>query len=226
MTRYCILALLVCACTDSALQPVPPPPPPVSDNLLVIRGEVCSEPPSVTPFPVKLLFVLDQSTSFQCTDPYNRRFEAVQEVIDELQVLPNAHFGFIGFSNRTDTSETGDVGARNVFTRDANGYARFLDPAQGLGPATDYQGALASAVRVLEADMVQAGPAQRARTRYVVIFVSDGIPVPRCNAGCEDDFRNCSDEIDNDNDGNVDLADMDCADIEDNTLHPDNFSPA
>jgi hypothetical protein len=217
MTRHCILALLVCACTDAALQPVPPPPPPVSDNLLLIRGEVCSEPPSVTPFPVKLLFVLDQSTSFQCTDPFNRRFEAVREVIDELKALPNASFGFIGFSNRTVVQE---------FTQDLGDIRPFFDGSQGLGPATDYQGALATTVRVLEEDMVAAGPAERARTRYVIIFVSDGIPVPRCVAGCEDDTAKCSDGIDNDGDGDIDAVDMDCDNIDDNTLHPDNFSPA
>ena len=52
--------------------------------------------------------------------------------------------------------------------------AAYLDPSQGLGPATDYQGALATALRLLESDMVESGVAVRARTRYIVTFISDG----------------------------------------------------
>ena len=58
-------------------------------------------------------------------------------------------------------------------------------------PAT-YQGALSSSLRLLEADMIAAGPALRSRSKYRVIFVSDGAPEPRCRLGCEDDQTRCS----------------------------------
>ncbi len=71
--------------------------------------------------------------------------------------------------------------------------------------------------------MISSGPAVRARTKYVVVLMSDGIPEPRCNAGCEDDKNACSDGRDNDGDGLIDAADPDCANINDNSLHPDNL---
>ncbi|MCB9546094.1 MAG: VWA domain-containing protein [Myxococcales bacterium] len=202
------------ACTDAALQPVPPVEAPLPDAFLRVRGQVCTEPADVTPFPVKILFVLDQSTSLQCTDSRNRRVRALRDVVDGLSPLPNVWFGFIGFANWTRVQP---------FTQDRGAATPFLDPAQGLGPATDYQGALASAARLLEQDMLDAGAAVRARTRYVVVFVSDGVPEPRCNAGCEDDRERCDDGGDNDGDGLVDAADPDCADLDDNSLHPDNL---
>ena len=71
--------------------------------------------------------------------------------------------------------------------------------------------------------MIDSGPAQRARTRYIVVFVSDGTPEPRCNAGCEDDNIRCSDGVDSDGDGLVDASDPDCEDLDDNSLKPDNL---
>ena len=54
------------------------------------------------------------------------------------------------------------------------------------GSATDYQGSLALVSQTLEQDMTDTPPGERARTRYVVVFVSDGSPEPQCRAGCED----------------------------------------
>ncbi|MFO0746692.1 MAG: hypothetical protein U1F43_13625 [Myxococcota bacterium] len=65
---------------------------------------------------------------------------------------------------------------------------------------------------------------RRARARkYVLVFVSDSVAEPRCNAGCEDDKAACSDMDDNDGDGLVDASDPDCANINDNSIHPDNL---
>ena len=54
-----------------------------------------------------------------------------------------------------------------------------VDPAGGLGPATDYQGSLASALRIIEQDIVATDPVVRPRSRYVLVFVSDGVAEPR-----------------------------------------------
>ncbi|MCA9546786.1 MAG: VWA domain-containing protein [Myxococcales bacterium] len=152
------------------------------------------------------------STSLQCTDSRNRRYNALARVIDDLLPLPNLSFGFVGFASWSRVQD---------FTRDRGALRPLTDPGQGLGPATDYQGALASAVRLLEQDMVEVGPAERARTRYVVVFVSDGVPEPRCRAGCEDDGARCANGADDDGDGQVDGADPDCANLDDASLRPD-----
>ena len=150
------------------------------------------EPPEEEAFPIKILFVIDQSTSLQCTDSQNRRVRVLNQLVNRLAPQPNIYLGFIGFANWSREQK---------FTQNPAEMAAYLDPAQGLGPATDYQGALATSLRMLESDMVESGAAVRARTRYIVTFISDGAPEPRCRLGCEDDQRSCGDGVDNDGDG-------------------------
>ncbi|MEZ4459914.1 MAG: VWA domain-containing protein [bacterium] len=212
-----LMSLLVTllSCTDTGLQRVPPPPEPELDNLIRVKGEFCTEPSAEITFPVKVLYIVDQSASLQCTDSQNRRFTALNSSINRLlSSQPNAQFGFIGFSSWAREQD---------FTRDRDAISQFVDPAGGLGPATDYQGAIATAVRLIERDILSVGGPERARTRYIINFVSDGNPEPRCNAGCEDTISDCSDGDDNDGDGRTDGADPDCANINDNSLHPDNL---
>ncbi len=206
--------LTALACTDANLQPTPAAELPPLDNYLEIRGEYCTEPSADVTFPLKVLYLVDQSASLQLTDPENLRFAALNSSLDQVQSAPNTEFAFIGFASWSRQQD---------FTRNRGDVAPFVDPAGGLGPATDYQGALATAVRLIENDILASGPSERARTRYVVNFVSDGIPEPRCNPGCEDDQMMCSNGDDDDGDGTIDGADMDCANIGDNVLHPDNL---
>lgn len=203
------------SCTETGLQRVPPTPPPALDNLIRVKGDFCTEPSAEITFPVKVLYIIDQSASLQCTDSQNRRFTALNSSINNLLgSQPNAQFGFIGFSSWA---------REQSFTRDRDAISQFVDPAGGLGPATDYQGAIATAVRLIERDILTVGGPERARTRYIINFVSDGNPEPRCNAGCEDTISDCSDGDDNDGDGRLDGADPDCANITDNSVHPDNL---
>jgi len=207
------VAALLAACTDAGLQPPSVGPRDPYDNLLTIKGELCTQPDSQVVFPVKVLFVLDQSYSLQCTDSTNRRYAALNQLIGDLLANPATYLGFIGFSSWSRVQG---------FTRNLADIQPFLDPAAGLGQATDYQGALATVAQMLETDMVEVGPAERARTRYVVVFMSDGVPQPRCNQGCEDDEERCNNQEDDDGDGAIDGADADCANISDTSLHPDN----
>lgn len=210
-----IAATLLASCTETGLERPPREEPPALDNLLRIQGEFCTEPSADIVFPVKVLYIIDQSASLQCTDSQNRRFEALNTSINDLlSSQRNAQFGFIGFSSWARTQE---------FTRDRDAISAFVDPAAGLGPATDYQGALATAIKIIEQDILDTGGPERARTRYIVNFVSDGVPEPRCLAGCEDTISDCSDGEDNDGDGRIDASDPDCANINDNSLHPDNL---
>jgi len=215
---WAILAFSAClfGCTDAGLQPTDLEDLDTYDNLLTIKGEFCTQPDSDIVFPVKVLFVIDQSYSLQCTDSTNRRYSALNQLIGDLLSNPSTYLGFIGFSSWSRQQD---------FTRNTSDIQPFLDPAAGLGPATDYQGALATAVQMLENDMVEVGPAERARTRYIVVFISDGVPEPRCNQGCEDDEDMCSNGEDDDGDGSTDGADTDCANIGDTSLHPDNNYP-
>jgi hypothetical protein len=176
--RFCLLgvALAIFSCTDSGLQVIVDSDIQVYDDQLEITGQFCTSPADETAFPVKILIVLDQSASLQCTDATNARFEALNRAGSELDALPNVMFGVVGFASWTSLQPfTGSWNeAYTLLTRDSG------------GPATDYQGAFSTTVKILEQDMRDSGPAEVARTKYVVLFMSDGIPEPRCNAGCDD----------------------------------------
>jgi hypothetical protein len=213
---FFLLVVWTWSCTDAGLQPVPPDPPPVFDNLLNIRGAYCAEPNVEVLFPVRVLFLVDQSASLQCTDGRNVRVTALNQAIDELLAKPNTEIAMVGFSSWS---------REQSFTRDRGRFNQFTNPSGGLGPATDYQGALATAMRIIEQDILEETAAVRARSKYILVFISDGVPEPRCNAGCEDDRSTCADGEDNDGDGVRDGADPDCAQINDNSVHPDNLYP-
>jgi len=172
-----VAALVVHSCTDAGLQPITEPITYVDDKL-AITGQFCSSPADEVVFPVKILIVMDQSASLQCTDPGNNRFTALNQACAPLDPLPNVEFGVVGFASWSSITE---------FTPDWATASAALAPEGGQGgPATDYQGSLSVVLRVLEQDMLDEGPAVVARTKYIVLFMSDGIPEPRCLAGCDD----------------------------------------
>lgn len=209
-------AAALVSCTDAGLQPAEQEVPPDLDNLLRVRGDFCAQPDADIRFPVKVLLMVDQSTSLQCTDPPDRgvRFRAINQMIDDVLAQPDTQIGVIGFSANIRTQN---------FTRDRD-LINAVAGTMSLEPKTDYQGVLSTAIEMLEADMQAVGTAERARTRYITVMVSDGAPDPECNAGCEDDPINCGNGLDDDGDGLIDGADPDCDDIMNADLHPDILS--
>jgi hypothetical protein len=181
---------LAAACSDPELQVKDEIDIQVVDNLLEIEGTLCTDPPEATDFPVKILFIIDGSGSMQFVDQPNRRALAVEEAILRLRANPSVSFGVIRF-NESDavlTKPGTDINAGDPFGVDLSGaFTRDFDilsqAVQGLRVAdsvTDYQGALSSAFLVLSQDMLASPPAQLARTKYVVLFLSDGDPFPTC----------------------------------------------
>jgi len=89
--------------------------------------------------------------------------------------------------------------AKQVLTRNSQGLDGFTDDPRELvsaipqvsngGSVTDYEGALSMVYKVISADvsrMKQRGAVALARTRYLVVFLSDGRPDPQIND--EDDW--------------------------------------
>ncbi|HEX7508488.1 MAG TPA: VWA domain-containing protein [Polyangia bacterium] len=157
------------ACTDTGLEP-PLNPGTVYDNELHLSAEVCLTPASDAAFPVKILFVVDNSDSMNVTDPGGMRGTALSTVIAHYSAQPGVTFGIIVFESKitrvTDGFVTGPIGLN-------------LAKADRL---TDYQGALSAAYQMISEDIVASSAAERARSKYVVIFFSDGTPDPQCSA--------------------------------------------
>src|SRR5688572_2240168 len=188
--RALLLALFPLACTRADLQAIDDVQVNIVDNLLEIRGQVCTDPPAETDFPVKILFIIDGSGSMQFIDNPTYRALAVEETILRLRSNPAVSFAVIRF-NESDvvlTKPGVSIEADDPYGADLSG-AFTQDPVvlqqavQGLRVAdsvTDYQGALSTAYRILLQDMLAESEAQLARTKYVILWLSDGDPFPEC----------------------------------------------
>ncbi len=211
------LGLAMGACTDASLQPPDTKQNSVVDNLLRIEGEVCTSPPTEQVFPVKLMFIVDTSGSMQFTDPSDKataaktscldqcardtalssaecatvcsnannpgRHHAVEKVIERFRNNPVVSFSIIAFNGQIKVN----AGTSDGFTNKEDDLQAGLSSLMEAEITTDYQGALSTAYQVLEKDMLDTDPVERGRTKYVIIFLSDGGPNPVCKEGCGND---------------------------------------
>lgn len=180
-----VLVALAAACADPELfraeglgdQPL--------DNKLAVESSFCTEDPTTLDFPTKILFVVDTSQSMNRTDPQGQRLLAVQEVVDAFVDDPGVSFGIIQFSGQTSvltsTTIVNDQGVQEPvdgFTRNRQDLENAIVRLGIAESTTDYEGALAQVLRVLSEDMLRTDEEDLSRSKYVVIFLSDGLPNP------------------------------------------------
>ncbi len=196
MTRaFPSLALLTLAlsilplwsCTDNTLERIPPKPI-FRDDKLEIRGSLCTQKPETLVFPLRVLFVVDASVSMEVTDPPDpltgetRRERAVRETWTRLldQGPEGVRVGIIRFSaqaqSRTAVDLNGDGLPDTFFTADRV----LLDTATKALAFTDrttnYANALGEAYYEIRNELARADQESLPRSKYVVIFLSDGLP--------------------------------------------------
>ena len=168
-----LLCVSAVSCTDAGLQPYLASKTAVLDNKLEIKANVCTEPPADTAFPVKILFVVDMSDSMHVTDPSALRLAGVSRLVSRFAGDPSVEFAIVAFGEHINVSAGG-------FSNNLDANAFFNN--QATDGNTDYQGAMGAAYTLLAQDMQNAGPAKNARTKYVLLFFTDGIPDPQCSA--------------------------------------------
>lgn len=208
------LALACCAgvmpffaCTDSPIQP-PAVDDARADDKLALSGRVCTRPPDSSGFPVKVVFVVDQSGSMCISDPPGSqespgfceahqtvppgvtqpaRVRALNQLVAQFQSQPNVQVAVVPFETNVKgvwPANTGSGASR--FARPDDTLTQRINTLQAeLGKGTDYQGAMAYAYSVVASDILaveRTMPEQLPRTRYVVVFLTDGTPYPRCSA--------------------------------------------
>lgn len=182
----CIFLVGMYSCTATNLEVNQNIEAPVVDDQLEIRGRVCAEPPDNANFPVKVMFIVDCSGSLQQTDEGDHRVEAIRQVVQRYAGNPQVYFNIIKFNGRVAKLTTG---TNTDFVNDLAGNESAVFGPAGLLEAdsmTDYQGALGVAYEELLKDMMLGSVAELSRTKYVVIFFSDGTPDPVCY-GCSTD---------------------------------------
>lgn len=196
----------VLACTDAGVEPRAREVQALDDRL-TLRGRVCTAPPNPAGFPVKVVVVVDQSGSMCVSDPPGSqgggfcdrpeitglangitepaRVRALRQLVQQFARQPNVQLSVVPFETNVKNVWPPQVTGRR-FARPDGTLDAYVGALQGqLGKGTDYQGALAYAYGLIASDIVAvdaSDPAQLPRTRYVVVFLTDGTPFPRCSA--------------------------------------------
>lgn len=185
LIRAVAILPLALSCTNQKLVPVVEPEPAAVDDLLEIETRFCTRPAADIKFPVKLLLVVDTSGSMQFTDQPGLRVNAVRELMNALATQEDVLVSTMGFgSNVYLDPPIGDPTSDPMFIPAAD----WQEPPflQLKDVATDYHGAWSAVQQHLLIDMLRTAPAERARTKYVVIFFSDGAPDPRCCSSADE----------------------------------------
>ncbi|MBI3178707.1 MAG: VWA domain-containing protein, partial [Deltaproteobacteria bacterium] len=193
-----LLVLFAVACSDVPIEVIQPEVTRNTvDNELSLTGSYCTSPAGDVDYPVKVMFIVDGSGSLQFSDQNRQRARAVEEVINGLICTGAAFFKIVVFNSAvlaTPPVAAGSCDAGDpVFTNDNIQLANGITDLAIADTLTDYQGALSVAYAELQRDMdcVRAGggQAELGRTKYALIFISDGLPDPQCTVGACNDFN-------------------------------------
>lgn len=202
-----LAALVLSACSDVFIEPKKAQQTNVDDRL-AITGRVCTSPPDPSGFPVKVVLVVDQSGSMCISDPPGSqessgfcemyatippgvtqpgRVRAINRLLQQFAMQPNVEVALVPFETNVKGTWPGGVGAGGArFGRpDATLSGRVNTLQAELGKGTDYQGALSYAYSLIASDITATqdqSPELLPRTRYVVVFLTDGVPFPKCAA--------------------------------------------
>ncbi|MGV3624272.1 MAG: cell-cell cohesion protein MtsD [Archangium sp.] len=195
------------ACSDALIQR--PPKDDINvDNKLAISGRVCTSRPNTEGFPVKVVLIVDQSGSMCISDPPGSqgqmgfcemygttppgvtqpaRVRALNRLLDQFEQQRNVQVALVPFETNVKDPWPVAVGpnAERFARPDATLRTRVNNLQAQLGKGTDYQGALAYTYALISSDITRQeleDPSVLPRTRYVVVFVTDGVPYPKCAA--------------------------------------------
>jgi uncharacterized protein (TIGR03382 family) len=175
-TIILVAAAGVMGCTDVDIYRFNEPDP-LPENKVTLEGTYCAADPESLVFPVKLLFIMDDSGSMTDSDPSFRRLIAARGLVDMLIDEPEIYFGVERFQDGEPFLLTTDP----IFTRDRQKLDWALADAQHRADGwTPYIGALSTAITAIKSDMNE-DPIMAGRTRYIVLFLSDGEPTDEPN---------------------------------------------
>ncbi|MFT3709946.1 MAG: VWA domain-containing protein [Archangium sp.] len=198
----CFVGFLLIGCSDALVEKRQVDDINVDDKLGV-SGRVCTSLPDPSGFPVKVVLIVDQSGSMCISDPpgsqqspgfcemYSTvppgvtqpaRVRALNRLLDQFSNAPNIEVALVPFETNVKGVWPPVAGQR--FARpDATLRNRVNTLQAELGKGTDYQGALAYAYGLIGSDITateMATPEVLPRTKYVVVFLTDGVPFPKC----------------------------------------------
>lgn len=196
------LTLSVGSCTDAELEPIPSERA-QRDDKIEVSGSFCTRTPESLVFPLRVLFVIDSSVSMEVTDPPDPvtgetgREVAVRTTWEDLmaQGVEGVRVGIVRFSSqaqsRTPVDTNGDGIPESYFTSDQVQLTAATQALRQTDRTTNYINALGEAYVEIRNELLNAELESLPLSKYVVVFVSDGIP----DVDQSDDRGNNADQI-------------------------------
>ncbi len=181
--RGALVALTACcACTDVDLRSTPKP-----DDRIALSGTFCTGEPYDTARNLRVLFLVDSSSSMRFNDPNDLLVDSLEHLTQRYAAQPNISFAVIRWGSSRVVKENVDYAPIGtdplLFTNDqvelAAIYARMRQPST-LNPlkyldGTNFLLALGAATDYLVADIAK-NPNESLTSRYLIEFVTDGMP--------------------------------------------------
>ena len=204
----CVACLLLAGgCSRTTLERWPPPREAGRDDKLRISGDLRTLEPGSLVFPLRVLFVVDSSESMRVTDPMDPvtmttgRERAVRETVDQLfaQGTEGVRVGILRFSAQaqsyTPEDLDGDGLADTYFIADPGRLSVAASQLSVTDRTTNYLNALNEAYFEIRTELERADLESLPLSKYVVIFLSDGLPDVDDTETRGDPFENILDAV-------------------------------
>ncbi|MAD61817.1 MAG: hypothetical protein CMH49_09965 [Myxococcales bacterium] len=190
-----IISLVFGSCNRLDWVPIEDALPTFERQRLSISGELCTSPSEDLSFPLRVLFVVDGSESMEVTDPPDPETEesgrqrAVREtwqrLIDQSRGDAETLVGIMRFSAQAEFLTGEDIDGDGVrdsyFTRRPELLEVATEKLSVTDRTTNYLNALDTVYLALRTEALRAQGESLGRSRYVVIFLSDGLPSDGAN---------------------------------------------
>ena len=175
------------SCTDVDLLLIPREAD-FRDDKITLHGELCTANPESRVFPLRVLFVVDSSESMLVTDPpdpvtgLSRRQIAFREAWEELLDggPEGVRVGAIRFSSAAQPQTPVDFDMDGLtdsyFTADRSALIGATERLGATDRSTNYLNALSETYLVLRTEFQNASLESLPLSKYVVVFISDGLP--------------------------------------------------
>ena len=199
---------LVSACTEANLYGKNYAPN--QANRISFEGNLCTDDPAAIAFPQKTVVVMDGTGAMAEADPAGHRIEALRSFLGRHR-SPNQAVSLLLMGAQARTLFPG-------FSSDSAQIDAALEAmAASVGQAQrNYLDTLRVLSTIIEDDLLASDPGTRSRTRYLVLFVAAGppmpaMPIPWCiSQGLTPGSTECQDQFTASFCGNVTPKPTDC----------------
>ncbi len=170
------VAALVSSCSDATLYD--PNAVPSQANKVAFTGRVCTDNPAERSFPLRVVFVVDNSPNLPVTTAEGiaaLQLQRVNAIRDAVQILraPDTEFALVRYGGDSLVGPAGGFTANTAEIIEAAGALTVPLPCSADGCRRTGQ-ALQLAASLITGDLLSTAKGPRSRTKYVVVNIQHG----------------------------------------------------